>query len=69
MRLVQHIVEEVANREGRLQTDLPPLYESLDPDALEQLLESAGETPMIIEFDYDEYRVRVGSDGTVDVLR
>lgn len=60
-------MEEIADREDASHTDFPPLYETLDPQALEELIESVGDNPLTIEFDYNRYTVRVYGNGTVEV--
>lgn len=55
------IVRRVAEVEGVEPDELPPLYESIDPDALATLLESSAET-MTVEFSYLDYRVIVDND-------
>lgn len=69
MTLVHRIVEEVADREGTPPTDLPPLYDRVDPDALEMIVESADSDALTIEFTYDDCIVSVDGDGRVDVIR
>lgn len=66
------VIDEVAAREGVDPLDLErPLFESIDPEALDSLVESAverpGRSPVEIEFSYAGYDVTVTSDGSVDV--
>lgn len=67
MGLVQCILEEVAAREDTSPADLPPLYENLDPEALQELVESTDDASFHIEFGYNDYAVRIGPDGDVDI--
>lgn len=67
MDLVRAIVFEVAEREGTDPTQLPPLYEVVDPDALQAFVESSGDDALAVEFLYQGYEVRVTSDGDVEV--
>lgn len=56
------IVEAVAAVSDRDPADLPPLYESIDPDALNTLLGPAGDRsdqPLAVSFAYFGYSVRV----------
>lgn len=56
------IVEAVAAVSDRDPADLPPLYETIDPDALNTLLGPAGERsdrPLAVSFAYFGYGVRV----------
>lgn len=58
------VVEAVAAREGAEPAEVPePLYESIDPDALDALVASAesGE----VSFTYLGHRVTVDADGRV----
>lgn len=61
------VVEAVADHAGVCPTDLPPLYEAVDPGALEALLSRPG--PIRVRFSYAGYRVTVLVDGdrTVEV--
>lgn len=69
MTLVRRIVEEVAVREGTAPTNLPPLYDQVDPDALAMVVESADADTLSVEFTYDDCIVRVDGDGSVNVIR
>jgi hypothetical protein len=67
----QAIVEAVAERKGvpslRLQ---PRLYDAVDTDALETILDGASSgsnTPVEVRFEYAGYSVTVRSDGTLAV--
>lgn len=44
----------------------PPLYDVIDSDALEQLLESADER-LCVTFPYEEWMVKAHGDGAVEV--
>lgn len=66
MTVSERIISETASIEGVDPTDLPPLYNSVDPDALEQMVESLDET-CTIKFDYSGYSVTVTGDGSVSV--
>lgn len=64
--LTATIVEKIADREGVEPTELrPPLYEVVNPDALESLFRSQGNGR--VEFAYCGYDVVVRSDGAVSV--
>lgn len=43
----------------------PPLYDAVDPDALDLLLDT--DAPVEVEFEYDEYTVVADSEGRVTV--
>jgi len=66
----REVVRTVAAREGVDETDLPPLYDAIDPDALDALLASVGtEDPdrASVDFEYAGHRVVVSGDRTVTV--
>ncbi|MEY7849944.1 HalOD1 output domain-containing protein [Natrarchaeobius sp. A-rgal3] len=48
----------VAAREGCRGTTLPPLYETVDTEALVSLLES--DADVMVRFEYEGYRVVIG---------
>ncbi|SEQ75330.1 HalOD1 output domain-containing protein [Natrinema salaciae] len=52
------VLERVAALEGRSPTALPPLYDTVDPEALASLLESDGDVTVC--FEYDGYRIVIG---------
>ena len=63
------VVERVARREGVHPTELTPLYDVVDPDALEAFVASGtgdGEDRQI-EFSYHGYAVTVDGAGVVSV--
>jgi len=62
------VVEVVATAADSDPTALAPLYGSLDPDGLDELVRSAGERPgdgLVVSFSYAGYEVTVRSDGSV----
>lgn len=76
------VVEAVASASGQSihpqsETDgdnrhrgLPPLYETIDPDALNSLFDSSGgasQSAMKVEFTYSGYKVTVEGTGQVTV--
>lgn len=65
------IIEAVATAAGEDPTDLPPLYESIDPDVIDALFAqyngSAGENTFL-NFRVDTWNVFVRADGRVRVL-
>ncbi len=58
------VVSSVAAHKGVDEVALPPLYEALDPDALDALFTTAGGR---VRFDYAGCTVEYASDGGVDV--
>lgn len=67
----QAVVRAVAAETGRDPLQLQPLYEVLDPDALDSLCSTgdSGTTPARIEFRYAGCEVRVSGDDEVAVTR
>ena len=66
----QRVVSAVADARERSSLELPPLYEVIDPDALDSLFDSSGSSgkggPGRVVFMFDECEVVVHSDGEVD---
>ena len=62
------VVETVAAATGRNAIDLDPLYEAVNPDALDAVVTSSADgigAGAEVWFTYDRCRVTVGADGTV----
>ncbi|QRV17800.1 hypothetical protein JMJ58_22475 (plasmid) [Haloterrigena salifodinae] len=65
---VYAVVSAVAEAEGVDPVDLPPLYETIDPEALNDLLSSRDDsTVATVEFEYAGYAVTVRGEGMVTV--
>lgn len=63
----QAVVEKLAATEDVDPVEIePPLYEAVDPDALDSLVESAT-GPLTVAFPYCGYVVRVDESATVTV--
>ena len=60
------VVQAVADARGTAQLALPPLADTVDPDALDALC-AEGRAPSSVAFDYAGHRVQVAGDGTVTV--
>lgn len=67
------VLEAVARAAGVQALELPPLYDAVDPDALERLFAGvAGETrvgSLCVQFEYAGYVVTVRGDGEVTARR
>lgn len=65
------VLRTVAEREGCSQLELPLLYESVDPDALNALFADPGapfaSSSIVVEFEYAGYAVRVDEPGVVEL--
>ncbi|MFU8868236.1 HalOD1 output domain-containing protein [Natronococcus sp.] len=64
---VMAIVETVATVTNRNTEELSPLYATVDPEALVDLVASNRETPVEVTFSYEGCQVTVSSCGTVAV--
>ena len=66
----QRVVSAVADAREKSSLELPPLYEVIDPDALDSLFDSSGSSgkggPGRVVFMFDDCEVVVHSDGEVD---
>ncbi|MFC6976847.1 HalOD1 output domain-containing protein [Halomicroarcula sp. GCM10025709] len=49
-------------------TDISPLYESVDTDALDRLISTADEAAVRVEFLIDGFEVTVVGDNTVEIV-
>lgn len=70
----RRVIEAVADKRGTDPAELEPLYRSIDPDYLEKLFSdrsrtdaSAAQTCTRLVFTYEEHRIRVSRDGSIDV--
>jgi hypothetical protein len=61
------IVQLVAEVTNRSHTDLDPLQETIDGDALNSLFESAASERLYVSFTYEGVNVRVTNDGIVEI--
>ena len=65
------IIEQVASLEETDPIALPPLYDTIDPDALDSFFHSSAsdgaQAESTVRFTYCGYDVRVGADGDVAV--
>jgi len=58
------LVEAICDSTGALPTELPPLYESVDPEALDATLTGLADNSVAgrVQFTYGDYRVTMTSD-------
>lgn len=70
-RVTVAVVTGVARSTGADPLELPPLYDTLDPDALNTLFDGArkrGESDRLrVTFDYEGCEVTITGDGTVSI--
>lgn len=65
------VVSAIASIRGCSPVQLPPLYDTIDPDSLDQfvsILDSHGSSNVSITFRYNGYRVTVQSSQTVKIV-
>ena len=64
------VVRKVAAVTDEEPTELRPLYDVIDPDALDRLCRHSRDRTArpVVEFSYSGHRVRVTGDGEVSVL-
>lgn len=60
------IIEAVGRAKGVDPLELDPLYEEVDPGAINDLITRSGET-VRVEFEYEGYTVLVRGDGRIQV--
>jgi hypothetical protein len=61
------VVSALSDATDTAADELDPLYNAVDPEALDRLLESGSSGDVRVEFEYGDSRVEVSSDGTVAV--
>lgn len=64
---ILQIAQEIAALENVEPTDLPPISDSVDPDALSRLVES-GDDSLSVKFSYLEYDICVNRDGSTSII-
>lgn len=68
--VTQSVVDAVAEAEGVSPESLErPLYDVVDPDALERLCSPSRDQSATVAFTYYGYHVRVSGDGAVSLAR
>ncbi|MFB6192015.1 MAG: HalOD1 output domain-containing protein [Haloarculaceae archaeon] len=63
------VVETVASISGTDADELDPLYEAVDPDALEDLFDPVGTAPAVggVWFHYAGFRVTIRTEGEIEI--
>jgi len=63
------IVQRIATATGKEVTRLPPLYQRIDPDALDAVVNSvdAGPSPLSIRFTYAGHQITITGSGSVSI--
>ncbi|OVE85225.1 HalOD1 output domain-containing protein [Natronolimnobius baerhuensis] len=65
------VITAVANRQGCDPSDLPPLYDAIDPDALDAVFDSTradGARQGRLSFTYDGHEVVIDSDEQTQLI-
>jgi hypothetical protein len=67
----ESVVRALAALDGVEPASLDPLYQYVDPDALDALFEKEGtdHVDLVVSFSVDEYQVTVREDGTTTVRK
>ncbi|WP_323676136.1 HalOD1 output domain-containing protein [Halorubellus sp. PRR65] len=65
MNPIHDIVTAVADATGQSHTELPPLLDTIDPDAVVAFVDSAADDATLA-FEYCDHRVTVGGNGAVE---
>ena len=65
------VIDAVGSVSDQDTTEMPPLYESVDPDALDALFSRSRsiDDPQSVQFEFNGHHVRVENDGDGHVLR
>ena len=61
------LIKEVAERESVEATKLPPLYESINPEALTDIV-NAGNEDLRVIFSYQGYQVTINGTSSIHLL-
>ncbi|AEM59461.1 hypothetical protein HISP_19815 (plasmid) [Haloarcula hispanica N601] len=61
------IVTAIAAKESVTETSLPPLYNRIDPDALDTLVAGQTNDDIQISFTYSGYTVRIRDSETIEI--
>ena len=61
------IVATIAAKESVTETNLPPLYGQIDPDALDTLVAGQSNNGIQISFTYSGYTVRIRDSETIEI--
>lgn len=63
-----NVVLSIAALEGVGPVDLPPLAETVDPDALDKLFSPSADVDGSVSFEYAGYDVTISSDGKLEIV-
>lgn len=64
----ESIIEAIAEARDVPPTELmPPLYEAIDPDTLDRLVQSVTEGRMQLTFEYQSYEIQIKNNDIIEV--
>ena len=69
MDIIQSVTTKIAQRKGCAMTELPPLYNTVDPDALRAAIGSMDDRGSTIEFQYCGFDVIARGDESIEISR
>lgn len=61
------VLAAIAQTEGVDITDLPPLYEAVDPTVIDRLFENGADEDTVVGFPYEDWNVFVFADGRIHI--
>lgn len=61
------VIDALATELDADPVELEPLYNVIDPEALDQLFQDDGSATVTVRFTYDGHAVDVRSDGTIQI--
>lgn len=61
----ERVIQEIARTTQIDPFELPPLYEAIDPDALNMVIETMSNGT--VSFTYAKHEVTVSDDGSIDI--
>ncbi|UTF53254.1 HalOD1 output domain-containing protein [Natronosalvus rutilus] len=67
MHITHTIVSKISDRENTDPINLPPLYEAVDPERLQELVESSPNDTSVAKFTYYGYQINVTGDGKTTI--
>lgn len=65
--MMMAVIEAISEVAGVEVQELPPLYETIDPNCLNQLVETDGTDSAVISFSFDDWNVFVRGDGRIRI--
>jgi len=63
------IVSTIASERNVTETDLPPLYEQVDPEALDKIVTSYAGEGIQVSFTYSGYHIHIQNSDQIEISR